>query len=298
MPPFRSSKTVAAGYAYVALATLLWAMSGTASKYLFNHGLSAFELVQLRTTISFAGLFCWLLPRSRSMLKIAGKDLLYFFLLGTCGIGAAQFFYLFAISRINVSTAILLHYTGSIFVALYAVLWRHERLGPATVLAIAGTLVGCFFAVGAYNVDLLSANRAGIIGGIGAALAFATYSVLGEYGMRTHNPWTVLFYSLLFAAGLWNILHPPLEAFGHGYSAIEWGWILFIGVFGTILPFGFYFVGVSRIRATHASITATMEPIIAAGMSFIFLGETLGGLQILGGVLAVASIILLQRSRQ
>ncbi|MBW1659352.1 MAG: EamA/RhaT family transporter, partial [Deltaproteobacteria bacterium] len=48
----------------------------------------------------------------------------------------------------------------------------------------------------------------------------------------------------------------------------------------------------------HASITATLEPIIAAGISFVFLGETLGGLQALGGVLVIGSIILLQHSRQ
>ena len=298
MPPSRSSKNVAAGYAYVALAALLWAVSGTASKYLFNHGLSAFQLVQLRTSISFAGLFIWLSLRGGSLMQIAVKDIFYFFLLGTCGIGAAQFFYLFAISKINVATAILLHYTGPVFVALYVVLCRHERLRRTTVLAIGGTLVGCFLVVGAYNVDLLSVNRPGIIGGICAALAFATYSVLSEYGMRSYNPWTVLFYAMLFAAALWNVLHSPLEAFRHDYSAVEWAWIFFIGVFGTILPFGFYFEGVSRIRSTHASITATLEPITAAGISFIFLGEALGRLQILGGVLVIASIILLQRSQR
>ena len=298
MSTSRSSKNIAIGYVYVALAALLWAVSGTASKYLFNHGLSAFRVVQLRTTISFAGLFIWLFLRSPSLLKIAVKDLFYFFLLGTCGIGAAQFFYLFAISKISVAAAILLHYTGPVFVALYAVLWKHDRLKPATVLAVAGTLVGCFFVVGAYNVDLLSVNRTGIIGGICAALAFATYSVLSEYGMRTYDPWTVLFYAMLFAAGMWNILHPPLEAFGHDYSIIEWGWIFFIGVFGTILPFGFYFEGINRIRSTHASITATLEPITAAGISFVFLGESLGVLQMLGGALVIASILFLQRTQQ
>ena len=140
-------------------------------------------------------------------------------------------------------------------------------------------------------------NREGIIGGLLAAVAFATYSLLSEYGMRKYNPWTVLFYAMLFAALIWNILHFPMEAFFHSHSLAGWWWILFIGVLGTILPFGFYFEGINLIRSTHASITATLEPITAGVLSFLFLKETMGPWQILGGVLVIASIILLQHKQ-
>ena len=292
-----SSNSIKRGYAYVSIAAILWAVSGSASKYLFNNGLSPFQVVQLRTTISFAGLLFWLSFQHPSLLRISPRDSIYFLLLGIFGIGAAQFFYLFAISKINVAAAILLHYTGPVFVTLYSVVFARYKLRPATVIAILGTLTGCFLVVGAYNIDLLGVNKAGIIGGLLAAVAFATYSLLSEYGMRKYNPWTVLFYALLFAALIWNILHFPLEAFFHAYSPVAWWWIFFIGVFGTILPFGFYFEGINLIRSTPASITATLEPITAGALSFIFLKETMGPLQILGGVLVIASIILLQRKQ-
>ena len=279
-------------------AAILWAISGSASKYLFNSGLSPFQVVQLRTTISCLGLFLWLAFRHPSRLKISPRDSLYFLVLGILGIGAAQFFYLYAISKIKVAAAILLHYTGPVFVTVYSVVFAGYRLRPVTVAAVIGTLTGCFLLVGGYNLELLAMNRAGIIGGFLAAVAFATYSLLSEYGMRKYNPWTVLFYALLFAALIWNILHFPLEAFFHSYSIVTWWWIFFIGVLGTILPFGFYFEGINLIRSTPASITATLEPITAGFLSFIFLGENLGPLQISGGVLVLASIILLQHSQE
>ena len=236
--------------------------------------------------------------RHPSQLKISPRDILYFLLLGIFGIAAAQFFYLFAISKIKVAAAILLHYTGPVFVTLYSVIFAGFRLRPAIVIAIIGSLTGCFLLVGAYNLNLLQMNKAGIIGGFLAAVAFATYSLLSEYGMRKYNPWTVLFYALLFAALTWNILHFPLEAFFHSYPPMLWGWILFIGVLGTILPFGFYFEGINLIRSTPASITATLEPITAGFLSFVFLGETMGPLQISGGVLVLASVVLLQYSQE
>jgi drug/metabolite transporter (DMT)-like permease len=180
-------------------------------------------------------------------------------------------------------------------VALYASLFSHEKLHRSTVLAILATLVGCYLVVEAYHLDLLSMNRAGIAGGILAAIAFALYTILSEYGMRTYSSWTVLFFALLFASMLWNILHPPLEAFMHAYSVVEWWWILFIAICGTILPFGLYFEGIHLIRSTHASITATIEPITAAVIAYIFLDESMEPLQLLGGAMVIASIILLQR---
>jgi len=282
------------GYLYVSLAAVLWAAAGSAAKFLFNRGMSPYQLIQLRVTLAFGGLLLWLAWRNRKLLKIDAKDLLYFSLLGILGIGAAQFFYLFAISKIKVAAAILLHYTGPVFVALYAAAFRHQKLTCQSGLALVGTVAGCFLVVGAYSLDLFSLNRSGIVGGLLAAMAFATYTLLSEYGMRKYNPWTVLLYGLLFATLAWNVLHSPLEAVLQFYNPLEWIWIVFIAVCGTILPFGLYFEGIKRIRSTRASITATIEPITAGIISALFLGEILSPLQILGGILVIASIIGLQ----
>ena len=282
------------GYLYVSLAAILFAISGTSAKYLFNDGVTAFQLIQMRTTLAFAGLLTWICLKDPALLKISIKNLPYFIGLGVFGIGSAQFFYLLAISQINVTAAILLHYTGPVFVALYVVFIQRHKLSFNSVLAILGTLIGCFLVVGAYNLQLFALNRVGIVAGILAAVSFAVYSILSEYGMRKYTPWTVLLYGMLFAALMWNILHPPLEAFLHRYSPFQWGLILFIGVCGTIFPFGLYFEGVKRIKPTHASITATLEPISAGVIAAVFLGEMMGTLQIIGGLIVIVSIILLQ----
>jgi len=285
------------GYLYVALAAFLFAISGTSSKFLFHSGITPYQLIQLRTTLSFTSLLIWLCLRHSALLKISITDLPYFLALGVLGIGAAQFFYLFAISKINVAAAILLHYTGPVFVALYVVFVQRQKIGIISILAIFGTLVGCFLVVGAYNLQLLALNRIGIISGMLAAVSFAIYSVLSEYGMRKYTPWTVLLYGMLFAALIWNVLHPPLEALLNKYSPVQWSWIFFIGICGTVFPFGLYFEGIKRIRPTNASITATLEPISAGIIASIFLGEVMLPLQMFGGLIVIVSIILLQLNK-
>lgn len=286
------------GYYYVILAAVLWGVSGTAAKFLFNSGVSPFQLVQLRLTIATLGLLLWLMLRTPHLLRIARKDIWYFALFGIAGMGACQFTYLFAISKISVAAAILLQYLAPSFIAMHAVLVSRDRLNRLTVAALAGATLGCYLVVGAYNLELLNLNLAGVISGILSAVAFAWYSIHGEYGMRRYSPWTVLFYAVFFAAIVWNLLHPPLEAFFHPYSATEWAWIAYIGIMGTLLPFGLYLEGVNLIRSTRASITAILEPITAGVISFFFLGERLYTPQIVGGCLVIGSIIMLQLKQE
>lgn len=290
----KSVKSNRLGYIYVVLAALLWGLSGSSAKFLFNSGITPFQLVQLRLTISTVLLFICLLIRFSSLLKIDYKDIFYFILFGTVGMAGVQFTYLFTISKIKVAAAILLQYLAPSFIVLHSVVFMREKPSRSTLIALVGATLGCYLVVGAYNLEMLSMNIVGIISGILSAITFAWYAIHGEYGMRRYNPWTVLFYALLFGAVVWNILHPPLEAFMHAYSLVQWLWIFYIGMLGTLVPFGLYLEGINLIRSTRASITATLEPITAGIISYIFLDEIMEVLQIAGGVIVIASIILLQ----
>jgi drug/metabolite transporter (DMT)-like permease len=211
---------------------------------------------------------------------------------------SVQFTYLYTISKINVAAAILMQYLSPAFIALYLVIFEKEKLHTATVLAIFGAITGCYFVLGAYNLNLFALNKVGVISGILSAVFYAWYSLQGEYGMRKYDPLTVVFFSLFFGAITWNILHPPFKAFFHVYSPVQWGLILYIGIFGTVIPFSLYLEGINLIRSTRAAITGTLEPITAAGISYLLLNETLDLLQIAGGILVIASIVLLQFKAQ
>lgn len=286
------------GYLYVIVAAMLWAVSGSAGKYLFHHGLTPYQVVQTRVTLAAGLLFLWLIVSDRRKLRIAWSDVIYFMILGITGLAMVQFTYFYTISKIKVAAAILLEYLAPVLIALYSVTVAREKLTWPTALAVTGATLGCYLVVGGYNLNLFQMNKAGLLSGLASAVSFAWYSVHGEHGMRRYSPWTVVFYAFLFAALFWNIAHPPLEAFGHAYTPVEWAWILYIAVLGTLVPFGLYFHGINLIRSTRASITATLEPITAGFVSYFFLGETLERLQIIGGFLVIGAVILLQVRRE
>jgi len=285
------------GYFYIALSSLLFAISGTASKFLFNDGVTPYQLVQIRTVLSSAVLLAWLALVNPSALRISVRSLPRFILLGFV-LAATMFTYFYAISKIQVAAAILLQYQAPVLVAAYALVVARERHSTATLLAIVGSGLGCYLAVGAYTLDLLSLNKAGIIGGLSAAAFLACYTVLSESALRSYRQWTVLFYASFFSAVACNILLTPLDGLTRSYSTIQWFWILFIGIVGTAISLGLFNKGLRLVRSTHASVTATLQPISAAVIAFLFLGEIMRPLQVVGVGLVVASIVLLQIGKE
>jgi drug/metabolite transporter (DMT)-like permease len=282
------------GCLFVVIAAILWGSMGPFAKLLFEEGISPFELVQIRVTLSSIILAITLGIFSKGLLRIHLKDLTFFILIGSGAMALVQAAYFYAVSKIPVATAVLLQYTAPIMVTLFSIFFLKERLNALKILALILSIGGCFFVIDGYNIQLTQMNKLGIIGGLVSAVSLASYTLLGEKGMHRYPPWTILFYSLLFASLSWHIFYPPFRYLKASYSMVQWGLILYITVACTILTFGFFLAGINHIRSTRASITATLEPISAGFISFFLLGEVMQPLQILGGAMVIGAIILLQ----
>jgi len=276
----------------------MWASSGTAGKALFDAGMSPFDLVQIRVILASAIILLVFLFFSRDLLRIRPRDIPFFLFLGGVVMAVVTGSYLYTISKIQVAAAILIQYLAPIFVAIFAMLFWKERPTFLKIAALFLAFGGCFLVVGGYNLKLLQMNLLGILGGLTSAITFAGYSLLGERAMHRYKPWTVLFYALAFSALTWHVVYPPFTYFRAGYSLAEWGWIFYISIVGTILPFGLFFAGINHIRSTRASITATLEPIFAGFLAFMLLGETLLLLQVVGGCMVILAIVVLQLQQE
>lgn len=286
------------GYLCVVAAAVMWASSGTAGKGLFLAGMTPVELVQARVTLASLAMALGLGILAPAQLRIRLQDVGVMVLLGGLAMAVVQFTYLFSISKIQVVAAILIQYTAPVLVSVYSVLLWGERLTLYKGLALVLALIGCYLVVGAYNLELLRMNRVGIMAALCSAVFFAAYTLLGERMMHRYPPWTVVFYSMVFASITWNIVQPPLVFLRTPHPPTEWFLVLYIVLFGTVGAFGLFFAGVNYIRSTRASITSTLEPISAGFIAFIFLGESLAPLQIFGAALVIAAIVLLQVERE
>ncbi len=286
------------GYLYILIGSTLWGVSSVVAKALFNVGLPPAELILVRLTAATLILFFALLLYDRKRLSIRPQDLPYFLVLGGVAVSGMQFFYYYTISQIQVGPAILLQYLQPIWVSLFAFLFQNEPISKRKVAALFLAVAGAYLMVGGYQIDLLRLNKIGILSGLIASFFFTFYALYGEKGLKKYDPWTLILYGFGISAVLYMAFVSPVKILRDGHPWKVWIAFIYISVFSTLIPFGFYFKGMERIRATRASITSTWEPLIAGISAFIVLGEILSPLQIGGGLAVIAAIVLLQMARE
>jgi drug/metabolite transporter (DMT)-like permease len=286
------------GYLYILIGTTLWGVSSVVAKSLFNIGLPPAELVLIRLTLSTLTLLITLLLFDRRRLIISPRDVPYFLVLGFVGVAGVQFTYYYTISKIHVGPAVLIQYLCPVWISFYAFLFQKEPLSKGKIISLLLAIMGCYLTVGGYRTDLLKLNRIGIASGLISSFFFAFYALYGEKGLKKYDPWTLILYGFGFGAAFYWILISPMKIITGGYSLKVWMAFLYIAIFSTLIPFGLYFKGIERIRATRASITATWEPVVAGFTAYFVLGEVLYPLQVLGGIGVIVAVILLQISRE
>ena len=66
-------------------------------------------------------------------------------------------------------------------------------------------------------------------------------------------------------------------------------------VVGAILAF---FAGLARVGPTTASILSTLEPVVTVALAALVFGESLGAVQLAGGALVLAAVVVLQAAPQ
>jgi DME family drug/metabolite transporter len=289
--------TQARGYALVLLAAALWATLGIIFKQLLNTcGLPAITISFLRALLGggliLAGLACW----QRPALRLTRRDRPFF--LGFGAIGVAAFFavYVMAVDLAGVTVAVILLYTAPAWVALFSALFLGEKLNAVKLAAVGSSIAGCALIARIYDIDLQGFNNlAGLVAGMASGLTYALYSVFIKVGVRRHSMWTVIGYGYFIGA----ICLLPFQS-AHSLNALQqlgtWVWLAVL-IAGPTLGAGLAFAaGVRRVPVSNASIIATIEPLIAAILAYAFVGERLEPLQVFGGGLVLAAVILLARS--
>jgi len=154
---------------------------------------------------------------------------------------------------------------------------------------------GCALVSRAYDLAGVRLNLAGILAGLGAGLTYGLYTLFSKIAQRRYTAWTTLTYAL----GLGTLFLLPLQSLAALARALTTPsllfWLLILGLVPT-LGGGLAFNAALRlVPASNASIVATLEPAIATLLGWAFLGERPDVLQLLGGGLILAAVVILQR---
>jgi DME family drug/metabolite transporter len=279
----------------IAVAAALWAVAAVVASELFERGVAPFELAAARVSLAAAGLA--LLPSSWRGAHGQSPDLVAVAGLGL-SLALVTFTYYVAIDRLPVAVAIVLQYKAPALVVAYTSARARRRPSPATAACLVAALVGVALVTGALERPLERLESVGLAAGVGAAVFFASYALLGERARRSYGAVGVMLRAFAVASAFWIAVQIGAGWPGSLFAAAALRWVVFVGVAGTLLPFLLFVWAIGHVRAGHAAIAATLEPVLAALAAWIWLGERLSALQLAGGGLVVAAVAWLQASQR
>ncbi len=308
LPERRTDERARLGYVMVATAAALFAVNGTVSKVVLASGLSSVDLAQIRASCAALGLLAFLLAFARPNLRVTGRELLFLLAFGVVGVAAVQWLYFVAIHNLPVGVALLIEFTAPLFVALFARFVYKERIRRRIWIAVALCITGLALVVEVWAGVAFS--TVGVSAALGGAFGLTAYLLMAEHERRDRDAVSLSFYGFLFAALFWAVVQ-PLWQFPWGvlddtvslqgnlseYSAPVWLLVGFIVVVGTMITFSLLTGALRHVSATRASIVATLEPVLATVVAWLWLGETFGTAQLVGGAVVISGILLAETAR-
>jgi drug/metabolite transporter (DMT)-like permease len=290
------------GYSFMSLGLFFFAVNGPVAKLALINGLESAELSAFRIEGAFFFLLIVSLLFARKKLKITKKEILPLIGYGFFGVAMTQFLYFVA-----VGVALIIEYTAPILVALYVRFVMKKEVSARVWLSLLLALIGLSLITQIWTGSKL--DPFGVLCAFGAAIALAIYFIGGEPLASKRDPISLTTLSMGVGAIFWMLVQPwwtlpwsklnDQVALPHSLGSVSLGLLVsYIIVFGTVVPFGLYFIAFKFLDSKKAAIFGLLEPVGASVVALFLLGETFIGIQILGGLLVLIGVIFAETARK
>lgn len=185
------------------------------------------------------------------------------------------------------------------FVLVFAALLLKEHITPLRLISLILATLGVIAVIDPRSAQLNPDLFLGNLSLIGAAITWALYSVLVR---KTTQNLDVLPFSLIAFLGGLPVTLPMgvLEWATLGVGEITLGvvgGILFLGVISTALAMVLWNTAFAFVDASLASLTFFAQPVVGTLLGWLFLGEQITPLFLLGGFLIGLGLVISTREK-
>jgi drug/metabolite transporter (DMT)-like permease len=286
-------------YFKLLLTAVFWGGTFIAGK-LISHTVDPYSAAFLRFFIaSFFLVFLTIRIEGR-LPKLPMNKMFIVFLLGLSGIFSYNLCFFSGLKYIPANQASLIIAGNPIFISLCSVLFFREKLTLLKTIGLGLSVAGAMIVIS--NGDLMALFTLGLGRGelliFGCVISWVVYSILGKKAMNDLSPIASVCYSSI--AGTLLLLFPALfkgVALNIGtYHLLEWAGLFYLGFFGTVLGFFWYYEGIKALGPMKAGIFINFVPISAIVLSFFILKEPITLSLLIGATFVIAGIYLTNRA--
>lgn len=275
----------------------LWGISGPMIQWLFqNTELTSADYLVVRLIAAGIILLSFLILTKQAIFAIwkhPGQwiQLIIFSVLGMLG---AQYAFIETVYISNAVTATLFQFLGPVFIMVWIAILNKRLPSAMQFTALFAALAGVFYLITNGSVqDIVLSKKAIFFGGL-TALGFTFYtlhpaSLIKRWGTSVIVGWGMLIGGIVLFLG-----NPQFNSWGKAGSLTvsTFSMLLLIIISGTV-SFVLYIGSLKYLSAVETSLLSSIEPLVAAILSIMWLNETFGGYQLLGGAFIVIAVVFL-----
>ena len=280
---------------FIILAGIFWGSMGLFVRTFTALGFSTLQIVALRMGVAAVVLFLALFIFKKKLIKIQLRDFPLLASIGVFSLTAMSIFYFTTIERTTMSVAAILLYLSPIVVMLLSALIFKEKITPVKLICLCLAVLGCILVSGIGDAGQV--GFVGVLTGIGSAIAYGLYSILGNIALRKYHPFTVAFWAFLTAGITMVLVCNPVQmvnTISTAHNPVPL--VLLIvgnGIITAVIPYGLYTLGLKYTAPSKAAILACSEPVAATVMGLICYKETPTVVSFCGMLLVLTAIVLL-----
>lgn len=267
---------------------------GSIGVFVKKINLTSSEIAFLRGVIGSVFLICArFFVRQKPSFKAIKKNSLLLVLSGGA-IGLNWIFLFESYKYTTISNATLCYYFAPIFVMILAPFVLKEKLTPLKVGCILTAMIGLFLIVnmggdtarGSYN------HTVGILFGLAAAVLYASVILMNKFIKNLSGYETTLVQLIVAALVLLPYILMKEHLSFSDLNSTSLLFILILGIIHTGIAYFLYFTAVKELKGQTIAVLSYIDPISAVIIAAIFLGESMGFVQMFGGVLILSSTFL------
>jgi drug/metabolite transporter (DMT)-like permease len=279
----------------------LWAINFTVVKNVISTDLPPIAFTALRFTLATVGML--LVMRSfRDEQPLTRRDVLQMAGLGLLGNGIYQVMFIIGIDNTSLTNSALILASSPIFVAIFGVLFKLERLNALAWTGIVLSFVGIAIVIFGNAPAADEVGKSNLLGDVltlGAAIAWGAYTILVAPVVKHHSPIRVSAISIMFGTIPLVLLATPtfLTLDWSKVGLNSWLGVIYSGGFAIALGYVIWNRGVRHIGSARTAVYSNLNPLLAAIIAFFVRGDALTIYHLIGAVVILAGIALTRSGR-
>jgi drug/metabolite transporter (DMT)-like permease len=285
-------------YAKLVLTALFWGSTFVAGR-LVAQNVAPFSTAFLRFAIASVFLLLLTWKVEGALPGLNKRQIVLVILLGMTGIFAYNVLFFKGLKLIEAGRASLIVATCPVFITICSAFFLKEKINLIRGIGVILSVCGAAVVISRGDIGRIFAGGAGWgeLYILCCVLCWVAYSLIGKALMKSLSPLVSVSYSAaigtiaLFVPACFEGLIRNLAS----PSLADWLCIFYLGVFGTVIGFVWYYQGVERLGPAKAGLFINFVPIFAVLSAFLILHEPITVSLAVGAALVVCGVYLTNR---